>query len=108
MAAAGNNAIIHSAVPVMERLTGIHCGKDVRDENVFGTVIFLNAVPAGGTGDQVQSVKNVADLPDGLLSSSLSGTKSRMALRLSSICSILLIPESTIAMLGKLAAKRRA
>jgi len=67
MAAAGNNAIIHSAVPVMERLTGIHCGKDVRDENVFGTVIFLNAVPAGGTGDQVQTVKNVADLPDSLL-----------------------------------------
>ena len=67
VAAPGGDAVIHAAVPVVERLVGVHGGEDVRNQDVLRAVILLDAVAAGRAGNQVQAVKNIADLPDGPL-----------------------------------------
>ena len=59
VSAPGGDDVIHAAVPVMERFMGVHGGEDVRNQNVLGAMILLDAVPAGGAGDQVQAVENM-------------------------------------------------
>ena len=67
VSAPGGDTVIHAAVPVVERFMGVHGGEDIRNQNVLGTMILLDAVPAGSAGNQIQTVENIADLPDRLL-----------------------------------------
>ena len=44
MAAVGDDAIVHARIPIVEHLMGVHCGKNVRDENVLGAMVFIDTV----------------------------------------------------------------
>ena len=54
--------VVISGIPVVESFMCVQCGKQIRDTDAPGTFIFLNAVAAGGTGNQIQPFENTADL----------------------------------------------
>lgn len=93
-------------VPVVVDLLRVHGGEEVGDGDVLRTAV--RAVAADGAGDEILAVKDLLQRLTAASSRSSSGRKSRMKVMLSSICERLLMPESTISILGKPAAKRMA
>ena len=77
MAAAGGDAVVHAGIPVVERLLGVHRGKDVGDQDVLGACAFLDAIAAAGAGNQAQTVEDAAHLAHGLHFLIVQGMKVR-------------------------------
>lgn len=101
-----NHIVIIVRVPVVVELLGVHGGEEIRDGDVFGAAV--SAVPAGGAWDQLLAAEDLLHLLHRRQLCFVQGLKSRMKARLSSICCKLLMPERTIIMPGKPAAKRMA
>ena len=98
--------IVAVRVPVVVNLLGVHNGEEVRDRDVLGADV--RAVAAGRAGDEVLAVEDLLHLFHRGALGLVEGLKSRMNEMLSCICSMLLMPESTIIMPGKPATKRMA
>ncbi len=60
--AARGEAVVHSGIPAVEGLLGVHRGENIRDEDILRTVILIHTVAAAGAGDQVQAMEDVAHL----------------------------------------------
>ena len=58
-----NVVIIIPGIPVMKGFMRIQRRKEIRNADSFRAFAFFDTIPAGSTRDQIQSLKDVADLP---------------------------------------------